>query len=455
MKRINVAFIILSSIIACGFGCSNLKAVKGMPSGLQSAGIDENGRLPLHRLILGRIDLTAHTQPAVMPSQEEDEAHVRIHENQLWNVIRILNTDIENVNARDSIGQTILHLAVSRGDDYLPLVKAIVERVRDINLNIRDYTGSTALDIAVQLHSWPIYRYLRQAMHLPQQTRAEFEEICAERAEHKAAAAPIIASPALPVPLIQVECGTPVPMPIAFSSPERSVRKLLVRPDRRNKMPDDEVPFADPSIRQKFEKLLKNIRGNLPELLMAGTTAMFAWKSILILLHHFGRTPASKKNIDAQLLDEAATGHNDKVTALLAKGAKIETRDANGNTAFMSACANGHVATAKILLKSGAHIDAQNNKGQTALMLAALNGHQSIVEVLINAGADIELQDSDGHKVIRLLLKNRHKDMAKFLMNTKAKKLGFKSAVTDIVYNNDIAKIIYGDDYSIFIKPNE
>ena len=49
-----------------------------------------------------------------------------------------------------------------------------------------------------------------------------------------------------------------------------------------------------------------------------------------------------------------------------------------------------------LLLAKGASIDLRNAQGETSLYIASLIGHKEIVELLISKGALIDLVDTDG-----------------------------------------------------------
>ncbi len=53
----------------------------------------------------------------------------------------------------------------------------------------------------------------------------------------------------------------------------------------------------------------------------------------------------------------------------------------------MIAADEGHTVVARILLDRGANINAKNDDGETALMIAADEGHTVIAQLLRDAGA--------------------------------------------------------------------
>jgi ankyrin repeat protein len=94
------------------------------------------------------------------------------------------------------------------------------------------------------------------------------------------------------------------------------------------------------------------------------------------------RMPKTAKTLRAAAL----SGDVARVTALLAQGADIEARNANGNTALHLAAAQGRVAVVSALLKAGARADATGRAGKSSLDFAIAGGYPSIVAMMLDAG---------------------------------------------------------------------
>jgi ankyrin repeat protein len=73
---------------------------------------------------------------------------------------------------------------------------------------------------------------------------------------------------------------------------------------------------------------------------------------------------------------------------LLARGAKADIRDRDGNTPLISATQIGFVEAADMLLKRRAQVDATNGQGETALILAVQQRDLTMVRLLLAAGAN-------------------------------------------------------------------
>lgn len=96
------------------------------------------------------------------------------------------------------------------------------------------------------------------------------------------------------------------------------------------------------------------------------------------------------------LMTASYAGNVRIVRALIAAGARLETRNDDGNTALWLACVSARLEVVDELLKAGADIDNRNDNGATVLMYAASTGKAAVVERLIAAGADLSIETLDG-----------------------------------------------------------
>ncbi|MDX2451416.1 ankyrin repeat domain-containing protein [Desulfosarcina sp.] len=109
--------------------------------------------------------------------------------------------------------------------------------------------------------------------------------------------------------------------------------------------------------------------------------------------------PKKKRTV---LMVAAANGQFDIVEFLYGKGADINARDSDSQTALMYASRNRFNATpdnaiAKFLLSNGAEVNVRSKKkGFTALMLAASAGNVELVQQLLEKGADPAIKDNFG-----------------------------------------------------------
>ncbi|KAH0537649.1 hypothetical protein FGG08_005562 [Glutinoglossum americanum] len=73
--------------------------------------------------------------------------------------------------------------------------------------------------------------------------------------------------------------------------------------------------------------------------------------------------------------------------------------------------------TVKLLLKKGADVEVKYPDGQTALALAVLNRHKAIVKLLPEKGADIEAEDRNGRTALALVALDNHEMILKLLIS--------------------------------------
>lgn len=98
-------------------------------------------------------------------------------------------------------------------------------------------------------------------------------------------------------------------------------------------------------------------------------------------------------NINGQYVLAARAGRVERVVALLQEGAKVNSRDRNGDSPLNMATAKGNAALTDALLKAGADVNLANLAGVTPLMGAAFSGDAEIVRKLLAAGAKIDPLD--------------------------------------------------------------
>ena len=111
--------------------------------------------------------------------------------------------------------------------------------------------------------------------------------------------------------------------------------------------------------------------------------------SILNTTDAYGVTP---------LMLAAKHGVNESIEPLLSRGADIQAKDSDGNTALHHAASiEGNTLIIEKLLKNETSkqvINAQNSIGNTALMSAFYDGHHDKVALLVNNGADVNVTNN-------------------------------------------------------------
>ncbi len=107
----------------------------------------------------------------------------------------------------------------------------------------------------------------------------------------------------------------------------------------------------------------------------------------------FAQKGMDQINVNGQFVMAARVGQVGRVTALLEDGAKVNSRDRNGDSPLNMAAAKGNAELVDVLLKAGGDVNLANLAGVTPLMGAAFSGKVDIVRRLLAAGARIEPLD--------------------------------------------------------------
>ena len=108
------------------------------------------------------------------------------------------------------------------------------------------------------------------------------------------------------------------------------------------------------------------------------------------------------------------------VERLLATGANLDIKDADGYTALIWASCRGQLEMVEKLLDAGAIVNAKTEHGRTALLWASKYGHLEIVEKLIEAGANINIQDVEGSTALLLASEWGHLETVEKLIDAGA-----------------------------------
>jgi ankyrin repeat protein len=87
-----------------------------------------------------------------------------------------------------------------------------------------------------------------------------------------------------------------------------------------------------------------------------------------------------------QLLEAAEKGRISQILELLQKGANVNDKDDDGQTALHKAAARGHKSALVALLAMGADMGERDAKGRTPLMSAAEAGNAEVVTLLVTPG---------------------------------------------------------------------
>lgn len=124
------------------------------------------------------------------------------------------------------------------------------------------------------------------------------------------------------------------------------------------------------------------------------TVKLIVWGFIALLLGSFMPAALAQRgmdqiNVNGQYVLAAKAGRIERVVALLQEGAKVNSRDRNGDSPLNMAASKGDLALVEVLLAANADVNLANLAGVTPLMGAAFSGHAEMVRKLIAAGGQI------------------------------------------------------------------
>jgi ankyrin repeat protein len=123
---------------------------------------------------------------------------------------------------------------------------------------------------------------------------------------------------------------------------------------------------------------------------------------------------------EATLADAAETGDLESARALIADGADVNARKADGTTALHWAAYRGDVALADALLAAGADPSAVNDYGSTPLLEAAVVGDVDLLRRLLDAGAAVDTPGADGQTALMVIARTANLEAAELLIDRGA-----------------------------------
>ncbi len=119
-----------------------------------------------------------------------------------------------------------------------------------------------------------------------------------------------------------------------------------------------------------------------------------ARRGTLKLMEHFRVLAAQQEQ---KRLKKKRTAGIQILSMLLARGATVNPKTAEGWTPLMAAAQSGDVKLVQLLVSRGAEVNAHNARGLTVLMQA---GSASVVEFLVDKGAKINAHNINGYSVL-------------------------------------------------------
>jgi ankyrin repeat protein len=117
-----------------------------------------------------------------------------------------------------------------------------------------------------------------------------------------------------------------------------------------------------------------------------------------------GRAAAVSSDTGKALIDAARRGNLEATKALIKRGAPLESRDDDGNTALGLAAGAGHARIVEALLSAGAKANARNSSQETPLIRAASQNRGPEVELLAKI-SDVDAKRADNATALTLALR--------------------------------------------------
>ncbi len=123
--------------------------------------------------------------------------------------------------------------------------------------------------------------------------------------------------------------------------------------------------------------------------------------------------------IGSGLMIGAWEGKIELMRLFISRGADINQRNANGETALALAAWRGQLDAVKWLVERGARINAPRRQW-SPLHYAVFAGQQAVADYLIGQGADINAQSTNGSTVLMMAIYEGRQDLARRLIEQGA-----------------------------------
>ena len=101
---------------------------------------------------------------------------------------------------------------------------------------------------------------------------------------------------------------------------------------------------------------------------------------------------------------------------VIAAGADVNERSADGSTALLWAAHQSDLELVDLLLERGADPNILNDYGVTAIAAAAVEGDYEVIKALVEAGANVESPNAEGQTVLMVVARTGHVATAELLL---------------------------------------
>lgn len=299
-------------------------------------------------VLVGMIDASAAQSPPPWTQREED-LRIALHHPDPSKIRALLDAGA-NVNARDVLGGTALHVAVNfRGD--LEVIRMLLDR--GARIDALNHDGYTPLLLALR------YGHYNHAD--PERLRAVVDLLLSRGAS-----------------VTQAGKDGMLPLRAAMDPVNIDLIRLLLKNGAA--MPDDALDWA-----------LSNRRTDLIKLLLERPTP-----AILAYRDPHGGTMLHRAAEGPQMLFA--------IESLARSGADLHAKDHDGVTPFGRAAFAGNLSALEYLYRHKAGAMHADKHGQTPLHLAAYGARHDVMGWLVDRGADLKAKDVRGRTPLEIAI---------------------------------------------------
>uniref|UniRef100_A0A1I8PBA3 Uncharacterized protein n=1 Tax=Stomoxys calcitrans TaxID=35570 RepID=A0A1I8PBA3_STOCA len=356
------------------------------------------------------------TQRPSSPS-EKSEPH---HESQDDNASSTLHQLSDSNRIELHKGKALIHILANDGN-HLLLERALNACKGPIDLEIEDYNGQTALNIAARNGHLDVVKLLLNFSQPCNDGTGRMKRVDVNHADrdgwtplrsaswggHTEVVKLLIAHPACKIDLADKEGRTA--LRAAAWSGHEDILKILIEhgADVNSVDRQGRTSLIAASYMGHYdivEILLEN-GANVNHLDLDGRSALCVAalcgssgysKVISTLLEHGANTDQLDNDGMSPLLVSSFEGNAEVCELLLENGADPDLADFMGRTPLWAACTAGHANVVKLLLFWGCGIDCMDSEGRTVLSIAAAQGNIETVRQLLDRGLDETHRDNAG-----------------------------------------------------------
>ncbi|XP_064551187.1 uncharacterized protein LOC135437229 isoform X1 [Drosophila montana] len=356
------------------------------------------------------------TQRTISPSEQSEPPH----ESQDENASSTLHQLSDSHHIELHKGKALIHILANDGNHQL-LERALNACKSPIDLEIEDYNGQTALNIASRNGHLEVVKLLLSFSQPCNDGTGRMKRVDVNHADrdgwtplrsaswggHSEVVRLLIAQPACKIDLADKEGRTA--LRAAAWSGHEDILKLLIESgadvnsvDRQGRT---SLIAASYMGHYDIVEILLDNGANVNHLDLDGRSALCVAalcgssgysKVISTLLDHGANTDQLDNDGMSPLLVSSFEGNAEVCELLLENAADPDLADFMGRTPLWAACTAGHATVVRLLLFWGCGIDCMDSEGRTVLSIGAAQGNVETVRQLLDRGLDETHRDNAG-----------------------------------------------------------